>query len=252
MEATYSYGDAVLVKKIPGSYYHKDLLYFEYPIADTLGTKTYFVQRVVGLPGDSLEISNKQVLVNGFVSSEAATLKYNYFVKTKNMKPDSLFRMRYHLTEGGQISDGFDYSYSLTKQQSDSLRKDSLILHVLQKSEKKNMYDETCFPGHPGYKWNMDHFGKIYIPRMNDTLRLDTVNIKLYSNLIQGSEKNSLEVRHDSIFINGQLSQWYQVKKNYFFMLGDNRDNSNDSRIWGFLPENFIIGKVVYTLKKAE
>jgi signal peptidase I len=91
----------------------------------------------------------------------------------------------------------------------------------------------------------------LYIPKIDDTLRLDTVNIALYARLIDTFEKNHLEIVNDTIYINGIPSGTYVVKKNYFFVLADNRDNANDSRVWGFLPENCIIGKVKRTVKNG-
>lgn len=252
MEGSYSVGDAVLIKKFANSFGTGDVIFFEYPVQDTLGTRTIFAQRIYGVGGDSVFIQGKLVYVNGQLVTQPSELKYNYFVKTRKVVLDSAFLAKYQLYEGGRVSDAFDYSYGLTVLQADSLKKDSLIASVQLKLEKQLAYDETCFPGNPHFKWNMDHYGPLYIPRQNDTLRLDTFNIKLYGNLISESEKNKLELHHDTIVINGVATSFYVVKKNYFFVLGDNRDNANDSRIWGFLPENAILGKVVYTLRKTK
>ncbi len=252
MEGSYGLEDAVLVKKFSNSYSSGDFIYFEYPIADSLGTHTYFTQRIIGIPGDSVLIEGKQVLVNGRFLAAVSDLKFNYFIKSKQILFDSAFLARYHLVEGGRVSDSFDYSYALTTAQADSLSKDSLVNSVQMKMEKKDAYDETCFPGSPHFKWNMDFFGPVYVPRKNDTLPLDSISIKLYANLITESEKNKLEIKHDSILINGTATRFYVIKKNYFFVLGDNRDNANDSRIWGLLPDNLVIGKVVSTVRKAK
>lgn len=252
MEGSYSLEDAVFIKKFGNHYASGDVVYFEYPIADSLGTHTYFTQRILGIGGDSVCVDGKRVFVNGQLCSGASNLKFNYFVKAKKILFDSAFLARYSLKEGGRISDGLDYSYALTKQQADSLQKDSLVSSVQMKMEKKYAYDETCFPGSSHFKWNMDYYGPIYVPKKNDTLQLDSINIKLYSDLITVSEKNRLQIQHDSIIINGTASRFYVVKKNYFFVMGDNRDNANDSRIWGLLPENYVIGKVVSTIRKAK
>lgn len=249
---TYNYGDAVLVKKIANTYTTGDVIYFEYPQPDSIILKTYLFQRLIGLPGDTFELSDKTVHLNGLVIKDDSTCLHNYFIKTKNTKLDTVFRMKYRLVEGGEISDEFDYSYSLTHSESELLKKDSLIKSVDLKTEKKQSFDETCFPWSTHYKWNMDQYGKLYIPKINDTLQLDTVSLHLYQSIISDYEKNKLAVKHDSIFINDQLTTTYVVKKNYYFVMGDNRDNANDSRSWGFLPENFITGKVISTLKKAK
>lgn len=250
MAATYRFGDAVLIKKISNSYAEGDVLYFEYPVEDTILVRTFMFQRLVGLPGDSVEVADKRVFRNGILIRDTSTVKHNYFIETKNKKPQTIFKFYYGLTEGGQVSDEFDYCYSLTSAESERLAKDTVIKSVKIKTEKKNNFDETCFPGNINYKWNMDHYGRIWVPKMNDTIRLDSVNIKLYADLIVTHEKNKLQQRKDSILINGNLSSYYVVKKNYYFVLGDNRDNANDSRVWGFLPENCIIGKIVATVRR--
>jgi signal peptidase I len=94
----------------------------------------------------------------------------------------------------------------------------------------------------------MDNFGKLYIPKKNDTLSLDTTSIRLYSKLIETYEKNKLEIRDDSIFINDELTKKYMVRQDYYFVMGDNRDNAIDSRRWGFLPGSYIKGKVTCVL----
>lgn len=252
MEATYSLGDAVLVKKAFNHYHTEDVVYFEFPVPDSSNTKTYLVQRIYGLPGDSIQLQDKQVFLNGFGLHPPQSIKHNYFVKTHKVKLDSLFKLRYHITEGGEISDQFDYSFSLTKEEVEALKQDSLIKSVELKKEKVNNFDQLCFPGSKCYAWNLDQYGKMYLPKKNDTLQLDTINLAMYSVLIKEYEKNNLEVKHDSIFINGTLTTTYLVKKNYYFVLADNRDNANDSRVWGFLPEDKIKGKVIAILKHAK
>lgn len=252
MEEIYSYGDALFIKKIANTYSINDVIYFEYPLDDSLTRKTFIIQRIAGLPGDSVQLKNKQLYVSNFAIEEPPETKHNYIVKTKNIKLDSIVLEKYHLTEGGPVSDEFDYSYSLTHAESEELKKDSSILSVEMKMEKPNNFDETTFPGNIHYRWNLDQYGKIYLPKKNDTLYLDSINVKLYSDLIRRSEKNSLRITKDSILINDKLSTFYVVKKNYYFVLGDNRDNANDSRVWGFLPENCILGKVTAVLRKKE
>jgi signal peptidase I len=250
MLSTYSKGDAVLLKKSFNRYTTGDVVYLEYPVEDSALTRTFFFQRIYGLPGDSLKLADKEVYINGMKLQDTASLRHNYFVKGVK-KLDSLFLHEHDLTEGGIISDEFDYSFSLTRYQSEQLRSEPYVSEVTVKTEKTNNFDETCFPGDPRYSWNMDHFGPIYIPKANDTLLLDTNNLKLYGQIIRMHEKNDLRVQTDSIFINGELTKRYVVKKNYYFVLGDNRDNANDSRTWGYLPANFILGKAVHTVRRS-
>ncbi len=251
MLSTYRRGDTFLISKIWNDYRTNDILYFRYPETDSTVPKTWCIQRLVGLPGDTIEIKAKQVLINNYAIKDSSTLKYNYFIKTF-VKPDTNFKISYFLTEGGSISDNLDYSYSLTRSQARELQKDSIIKKVELKMEQPGSFDETVFPYSTRYNWNMDHFGKIYLPKKNDTLLLDTVNIVLYSKLISVFEHNQLRLQQDTIFINEIPAKKYVVKLNYYFVLGDNRDNANDSRIFGLLPESYIKGKVSAVLRKQE
>ena len=251
MQNTYFPGDALLLKKIGNTYKRNDVVYFEFPARDSNSSKIYFLQRVLGLPGDIFELTEKSIRINGKKIHDTATVKHNYFLKSKNIKLDTFYKKRYRMFEGGEVSSDFDYSYSLSFQEYWLLRRDPNIARIIRKSEKKGNFDETCFPFSPHYKWNMDHYGQIYVPKINDTLYLDTVNLRLYSSIITRYEKNITHVKGDSIYINGLFTRKYVVKKNYYFVLGDNRDNANDSRSWGYLPENFIIGKVIRRLKKG-
>jgi signal peptidase I len=251
MRATYNYGDVVLIQKVNGSFKTNDVLYFEYPIKDSVDNeKAFLFQRLIGLPGDSIEIKNKVLYINGTQIEEDSTIKKNYFITTRDVKLADTFRIKYHLFEGGEVSNSFDYSYSLTKKKSDVLRRDSLIRKVELKVEKQHSYDETCFPYSPKFAWNMDWYGKIYIPKKHDTLHLDTNTIHLYAGIIK-EEKNSLEVKRDSIFVNGAYTAVYITQQDYLFVLGDNRDNAIDSRSWGYLAEKYVVGKIVKRIKRS-
>lgn len=251
MEGSFHQGDVLLIKKNPSQLNHNQVILISYPLADSGQAAPVFVQRLAGLPGDTIELSDKQLFVNGNVQTNSDQIKHNYFIKTRVAQLDQAFLERYGLDDGGAVSSGFDYSFALTDFQKAELEKDSLIKHITIKAEKKNMFDATCFPGSPNCNWNADHYGKIYVPKKNDSLSLDTTIISLYEDIISRFENNSLEIRHDSIFINGQLSKTYVVQQDYYFTLGDNRDNAVDSRHWGFLPQSCIRGKVLFRLKRA-
>jgi signal peptidase I len=251
MQETFYKGDALLIKKFGTTFLLNDIVYIKYPIKDSTKPLTFFFNRIIGAPGDSLAILDKLIYINGKVIGDTFTIKHNYYLRsTINM--DSLNRVKYNLREGDRISEKNDYSFSITKLQADSLSNMAIIEKIELEMEKKDNSDLSCFPYSINYKWNMDNYGGIYIPKINDTLQLDTINIVLYKRLIQDYENNTLELKSDSIFINKQYTKTYCVKQNYYFTLGDNRDNANDSRKWGFLPENYIIGKSIWLIKKAK
>ncbi len=250
MSGTFNVGDVMLIKKAFIDFKTNDLVYFQYPVHDSNVSKTMCFQRLIGIPGDTIEIKEKGVYINNFLIIDSSTIKHNYYLKTNGKALDSAFKIRYGLNEGGEVSDENDYNYSLTKKQYNGLKTVPLIKTIELKTEPKGVFDEAIFPYSNQYKWNRDYFGKLYLPKKNETLLLDTANIKLYSFIIKVYEKNKLEIKHDSIFINGILQDKYLVRQNYYFTLGDNRDNSNDSRVYGFLPESYIKGKVIKVLRQ--
>ncbi|MEO6304204.1 MAG: signal peptidase I [Bacteroidia bacterium] len=252
MQETFYKGDVLLLKKFSNTFSTNDIIYIEFPGKDSTQPTTYFFQRLIGLPGDSIEIIDKVVYINGMAIEDTSSLKHNYHIKTVNMKMDSVNKKLYNLPEGSPISEKNDYSFSITKYKADSLKRLSEIEVVELEMEPKGSSDLSCFPGSVNYKWNMDNYGALYIPKKDDIIRLDTTNIVLYKKLIQLYEKNTLLIKGDSIFINDVLSRTYTVKRDYYFMLGDNRDNANDSRKWGFLPDNYIVGKSIRLIKKVK
>ncbi|HWY13237.1 MAG TPA: signal peptidase I [Bacteroidia bacterium] len=252
MRMNYNKGDLVWLSKISSSYKKNDILAFNYYQDDSSNVKPLlFLQRCIALPGDTLELNNGFVFVNNKEDKFLSELQYNYHLKAK-LKLDTSFLMEYNLAEGGSTSDEFDYSFSLTQSQVDSLRKDSMIVELTRSIEKTNLYDPQIFPNDSNYKWNKHNFGKLYIPKKSDTISIDRSNISLYKKIISVYENNKLQLKGDSILINNILSKMYIVKQNYYFVMGDNRDNAIDSRYWGFLPGENIIGKVCCKLKSKK
>lgn len=244
MADTLHKGDVVLINKLVRSGSTGDVLYFEFPAKDSSEKKTLFIQRCAAGPGDTLVIKDKTIFVNGIPQIETESIKFNYILDTDTFQLDSASTQLLSQFEGGSISKKGKFGFSLTKQQVDTLNEKSFVKSIDLRLEKENIYDERVFPYSRNYNWNADNFGSIYIPKKNDSLAVDTNSIKIYRQLITQYEKNKLEVKHDSVFINDVLSTSYQVKQNYYFVLGDNRDNAVDSRRWGFLPQSYIKGRV--------
>lgn len=231
-----------------------DVVVFNYPQEEEypVDHRSYFVKRCVALPGDSLRIDQGAVYVNGEAADDETLLQYNYHIKT-SLPLDSAFIAHYQLYEGGRISDNNDYSFTLTRALADTLRSKTFVTGIEKNVEKDDMWDEFVFPFNSHYKWNVDHYGPLRIPAKGDTVTLDSLNLCFFERIIRVYEGNTIELRHDSVFVNGMFSPQYVIRQNYYFMMGDNRHNSQDSRHWGFVPEDHIIGKasrVIYSTDK--
>ena len=221
-----------------------DIVVFNYPIEEEypVDHRTYFVKRCVAIPSDSLKIVDGLVYINHKLLDNENNLQFNYHLKSA-INLDSSFITQYNLMEGGKISDNNDYSFTLTKSLVDTFKTKSFLSEIKRNSEGKDVWDEFVFPFNSHYKWNVDNYGSLKIPAKGDVVLLDSLNICMYAKIISDHEGNNLEIKNDSIFINGQYKTSYTIQQNYYFMMGDNRHNSQDSRHWGFVPEDHIIGK---------
>jgi signal peptidase I len=134
------------------------------------------------------------------------------------------------------------YFKALTEESANRLRQNPMVKNVQRSISHEP--EAAIFPFNTN--WNVDNLGPIYIPQKGKTVAINTKSLPFYKTIISEYEKNDLQVNRDEIRINGQLATTYTFKQNYYWMMGDNRHNSEDSRYWGFVPENHIVGKPVF------
>ncbi len=222
-----------------------DIIVFNYPVQydPPIDKRLPLAKRCVGLPGDTIEIDNKKVFVNNKPFEKTAEVQFNYRLVTNGILLEQDFLDQYNISEGGMVSEIGIYDFPLTKSKLDEIKNDESVRYVRELKDFPGENTNYIFPIGHHHSFNKDYFGPVIVPFKGQVVKLDTYSIEKYREIIADHEGNDLEIRNYKIFINGTEKQSYTIQNDYYFVLDDNRDNAKDSRYWGFLPENHIIGK---------
>ena len=274
-----SYSDAIQLPtyRFPGfsEVKRNDVVVFHVPFEAQYPAdlRTNYIKRCVAVAGDVLEIRDRKLYVNGQLAPTPGQQESKYFLRipeandevTRVFREQGIVEYRNVATGDPVLQDvpgyGLGYEVDMTPEKAEYFRKQPFVKEVIAETIEagKPEVNQAVFPDNPDYPftlnapnapglrhWNKDNYGPITIPKEGQTVQLTPKTVPLYYKAILRYEHNDgITLKDSTIFQNGQPLTSYTFKQDYYFMMGDNRHDSLDSRFWGFVPADHIVGKAV-------
>ena len=253
MNSTLKQGDYLIVNKWQNGIFgnhikpHKgEVVAFHYPLDKVrIKDKMVYIKRCVGVPGDTI------IVRNGKVNSAEQSLQFDHIIEDPNSILNWELLNNIDVHQGGKTINN-NWILSLSDKQIKSLKNIDNKFIFKKLIQNVNQFDLSTFPSDTLKKWNRDFYGPIYIPKSGYTIKINLQNISLYRKIIDIYENHTIEVNNSKILIDNKIAESYTFEQNYYFMMGDNRHHSKDSRHWGFVPEDHLIASCAIVIFNIE
>ncbi len=213
---------------------------FKYPV----DLKTNYIKRCIGIAGDSLEVRHAQVYLNGKSIENPKELQLRHYIKTDEAINERVFK-KYKITNYSRTNDG--YAILTTEETAEELKKLPFIKDIQAIIAPADRPNPRVYPQSELFQWNEDNYGPIWIPAEGATIDINEKTIALYKFVLENYEGHEeVKVENGKLIVDGQEISEYTFKQDYYFMMGDNRHNSEDSRFWGFVPADHVVGEAAF------
>ncbi|MCE6987679.1 signal peptidase I [Dyadobacter sp. CY323] len=258
-----SYTDAIQLPqyRLPGFSEVKrgDVVVFNYPpeLQHPVDLKTNYIKRCVGLPGDKLEVRDLQVYANGTAVENPVRMENEYFVATTTTVNEGKVFKENGVSEYNTYTENYNDTIAANDQMgylvfttvdiAAKLKTYDFVKSITLVKSAKDISEPMLYPNSSLFKWNRDNYGPVTVPKAGVAVQLTPENVAMYGPVIKNYEENEdVELSEKTVKIGGKEITSYTFKQDYYFMMGDNRHNSADSRYWGFVPKDHIVGKAVF------